>query len=916
MADKLVVNVHDPEAQPARRNSIKGIRADSEVGDAKLLKDEAPRNIVRDLYCFVLKTGKHGYHKTDADAREFRQTLINDLTAAGLDCTLFYSNQGDEVYIRVGTDDKRLLQEADHIEHILELNPDSMKIIAESDKAIKEGRKPIHLVEPYDRNQRIEKLGLLQNWVEMSDAEVTKYIHKSTRLNPFQYLHARYNDGWEKYGKDVFGVQIYKQYPSRTILRTADRMKLIQIIMERSRQPDMETGARGAGVNLSELVMRKKILAVFPLQNTSNAFESGEPTVDQLFDKWNRLCKLPWDQPIDEIRDYFGEKIALYFAFLGHYTMWLSVAAAIGFAVFIHQLARIRENTGSPNFFDVTQLVGNGSTAEVVVYSEVPEAPFFSLFIAFWATFMLEFWKRKQAWLALRWGVSNFEQKEVVRPEFTATHYMPSPVTGKSEPYYSFSTFLMKLTSSLIIIIVCIGVVISAIAGIFVFKVFVTLEPEVTGLSQENGTYLALVINAVVIIILGNVYKGIAKMLNDWENHRTDTQYEDALIAKTFIFCFVNSFATLFYLAFIKSGTSILGQVQLCEPKSEVNKTQIARDACFGNLGSSLLIVFLLQLVINNTMELGIPTVMGFFTKYFNTRENKKQIEVEIPEDEASLPKIRSPCEDQFYKKSYEGTFDDFLEIALQFGYVTLFVAAFPLAPFLAFVNNQVEIRVDSYKLCKLCRRPVNFGAQDIGTWQYIYYIMGLIAVMTNAGVIFFTSRIVEIKDTAGVDANALRVWAWVISVLGVLACKWLADFLLSDVPGEVKIQLAREDFIVRKCLARERDDDDEDDVGKEEMESKTTTFTVHKVDPVFLQVVKDLAKKLKEQHGSLKEAFEAADKNKDGNISKKEFIKLLRNLNDIHQVLPESEIASIVSALDYNNNGKIEYPEFVKLQE
>ena len=36
------------------------------------------------------------------------------------------------------------------------------------------------------------------------------------------------------------------------------------------------------------------------------------------------------------------------------------------------------------------------------------------------------------------------------------------------------------------------------------------------------------------------------------ENHRTDTEYEDNLIAKTFMFQFVNSYASLIYIAFIK----------------------------------------------------------------------------------------------------------------------------------------------------------------------------------------------------------------------------------------------------------------------------------------------------------------------------------------------------------------------------
>jgi hypothetical protein len=41
-------------------------------------------------------------------------------------------------------------------------------------------------------------------------------------------------------------------------------------------------------------------------------------------------------------------------------------------------------------------------------------------------------------------------------------------------------------------------------------------------------------------------------------------------------------------------------------------------------------------------------------------------------------------------------------EMVIQFGYCTLFVAAFPLAPLMAVVNNAIESRVDAWKLCQV----------------------------------------------------------------------------------------------------------------------------------------------------------------------------------------------------------------------
>lgn len=51
----------------------------------------------------------------------------------------------------------------------------------------------------------------------------------------------------------------------------------------------------------------------------------------------------------------------------------------------------------------------------------------------------------------------------------------------------------------------------------------------------------------------------------------------------------------------------------------------------------------------------------------------------------------------------------------LQFGFTTIFVAAFPLAPLLALLNNIIEIRLDAYKFVTQWRRPLPARATDIG---------------------------------------------------------------------------------------------------------------------------------------------------------------------------------------------------------
>lgn len=60
--------------------------------------------------------------------------------------------------------------------------------------------------------------------------------------------------------------------------------------------------------------------------------------------KWSKWYKY---QPIDHIREYFGEKIAIYFAWLGFYTAWLIPAAIVGVVVFLYGLISLQFDTPS-----------------------------------------------------------------------------------------------------------------------------------------------------------------------------------------------------------------------------------------------------------------------------------------------------------------------------------------------------------------------------------------------------------------------------------------------------------------------------------------------------------------------------------------------------------------------------------------
>ena len=59
----------------------------------------------------------------------------------------------------------------------------------------------------------------------------------------------------------------------------------------------------------------------------------------------------------------------------------------------------------------------------------------------------------------------------------------------------------------------------------------------------------------------------------------------------------------------------------------------------------------------------------------------------------------------------------------IQFGYVTFFSWAFPLAPLCALINNVVEMRTDAYKLCHNTQRPIAHKASGIGAFMSKWWV-------------------------------------------------------------------------------------------------------------------------------------------------------------------------------------------------
>ena len=90
-----------------------------------------------------------------------------------------------------------------------------------------------------------------------------------------------------------------------------------------------------------------------------------------------------------------------------------------------------------------------------------------------------------------------------------------------------------------------------------------------------------------------------------------------------------------------------------------------------------------------------------------------------------------------------DSLFYEYLEMVIQYGFITIFVCAFPLAPLFALFNNILELRLDSKKILELHRRPTAQKVRSIGVWFDIMEAVGKISILTNASIIALTSEFI-----------------------------------------------------------------------------------------------------------------------------------------------------------------------------
>jgi len=599
-----------------------------------------------------------------------------------------------------------------------------------------------------------------------------------------------FGGGWDEFSiakKDMF----QPDSPDEGFFRQLQRIHLIESIF--SGDPDFG----GAGLNLDQLVRDGVCEKIYPMHNDEKRKE--------LLSIWGSPKKFLTKQPLQHIRNYLGEEISLYFAWLGFYTQWLWYATIAGLACSVLWLI---DRFGHAQY-------GKWAAWGTTIYA---------VFLSIWATLFLEYWKRYNNELNYEWGTAEYKEREFERPTFVGllkqgVYYKGTWVPLEDEnalknsgfhlppkrKYYSKNSRNLKTGVGFPILATMLIAVVVATFAVLSVRLYIQLSNgNRTG--QIGGSVAGAAANAVTIQILNILWRFVAAKLTEWENHRLQSEFENALIFKIFIFFFVNSYTSLYYIAFFKNGSYIFQSAKLidaCKNQTAAVTTPIVSAGCPDELTIQLVTILAVNMFIGQAQEVVIPWAMGRLKLYLlvrNTGEDRKQI----------------PDWERDYKKSpFKGTFDEYSEMIIQFGYLTLFAASFPLAPVMAVLNNMVEIRSDAFKMLTANPRPPYRGASNIGTWYNILEVLGIIAVVTNCALIGLSFEVIidffYHKDpVTGVvhDGKFAALGVVVIVEHGILILKFIIAYLVPDYPGWIVKKVALSEFIREESVKAMRKKD------------------------------------------------------------------------------------------------------------
>lgn len=304
------------------------------------------------------------------------------------------------------------------------------------------------------------------------------------------------------------------------------------------------------------------------------------------------------------------------------------------------------------------------------------------------AVLYLELWKRYSAKLIHKWGMSDFShQAEHPRPQYLARLQSSAkkkfnvihrvlephvPFWKVKFPIYfmSFSIVFLFVSipslfcfciSSITYFQICLAL--AAVFGITIYRMSLIYSQSLYG-TTPSMTYTVMVLpataailNLIIITALNYIYDYLAVYLTNIEYRRTQTEYDESLTLKIYLFQFVNYYSSIFYIAFLKG--KFVGYPAKYNRLFTLRQEECSPGGCLMELCIQLVIIMVGKQALNALLEMLVP--------WLTKRVNSIRIKMGKPNQSDGETLISCNQWTNDYKLlawSQRGLFDEYLEMS------------------------------------------------------------------------------------------------------------------------------------------------------------------------------------------------------------------------------------------------------------
>ena len=292
-------------------------------------------------------------------------------------------------------------------------------------------------------------------------------------------------------------------------------------------------------------------------------------------------------------------------------------------------------------------------------------------------------------------------------------------------------------------------------------KIRTQVHPKLVRTLPLLGRLPTLLYSAFVWLA-NNCYRRLSHRLTEWENHRTQRDFDKHRLIKILLFEVLNNFLSPFYIAFVLKDLQLL--------KKQVN------TMLFMSLGLRKWV---------GTFTPNLKMLLTFHQPFCQPDKEMEKLlkELDITMLDTTHPMVLQVMED-YREDNYVGVNEDYLALFVKFGFTLLFVVISPLSLLAFMMSNIVEWRVISYNLTRLCRRTPVPRTGNIGAWVLAFRSLIYLAVLTNVGLVYITAQ------HHGEDEALICV---IVSQLLLIAQQVLKQAVPS-IPNSIKVAMAQDE--------------------------------------------------------------------------------------------------------------------------